>query len=115
MVSMTGSPIEPAMRSSLPAGHPAIAEMLSSMVGQTCRGIAPCPTPCSITSVAPGMALGALSAGRPDQWIQGPVHDQRRQPHPRERLGPIRGSEHGRLLTEFAGRVVWKLIAPTQA
>lgn len=54
---------------------------------------------------------GRLAAGRQDQWVEGSVHDQGRQSQLRESLGPIQGSEHCRLLTEFACGIVCPLKA----
>lgn len=47
--------------------------------------------------------IGAcVAADWPDEWVEGSVHNQRWQPQFRERLSPVGGSEHCRLLTKFA-------------
>ena len=54
----------PASRSSV--RYCAMSQIASNMMGHTGRGNAPCPTPCSITTFAPGIALAVATppAGR---------------------------------------------------
>lgn len=45
------------------------------------------------------------------EWVDDSVHNQRGQPQFRERLSPVGGSEHCRLLTKFAVGVMGPLTA----